>query len=69
MSERPDHNKPFPDDHKHHGLPEVAPHAPNPYEEDDFAANGAPDRAGEIPRKRDDSSDDKDDPYDTDGKH
>ncbi|QCR35989.1 hypothetical protein [Nissabacter sp. SGAir0207] len=63
MSERPDHNAPFPDDHENHGLPEDAPHVPNPYEEDDIPVNTPPDEEGEIPRKRDDSDDDKEDPY------
>ncbi|MBS0967424.1 hypothetical protein CYR40_09175 [Chimaeribacter arupi] len=61
MSEHPDHNAPFPN--KHHGLPEDAPNSPNPYEEDDLA-----NKEGEIPRKRDDSSDDKEDPYESDSK-
>ena len=51
MSEHPDHNAPFPN--KHHGLPEDAPSSPNPYEEDDLV-----NKEGEIPRKRDDSTDD-----------
>lgn len=65
MSERPDHNKPFPDDNKYHGLPEDAPHSPNPYEEDDMAhgEDGGTQPEGEIPRKRDDSNDDQQDPF------
>lgn len=44
------------------GLPESAPDAGNAHEEDDRPGN-APREHGEIPRKRDDSKDDKKDPY------
>ncbi|MCE0489585.1 hypothetical protein LU196_05890 [Pantoea sp. Mb-10] len=47
----------------HKGLPEAAPHANNPYEEDDHPVVDNADPRGEIPRTRDDSEDDKKDPY------
>lgn len=45
------------------GLPEAAPQAGNAYEEDEHTATDRPDEHGEIPRTRDDSEDDKVDPY------
>lgn len=63
MSDRPDHNKPYPDDNEKHGLPEDAPNSPNPYEEDDIGAEDIDNSEGEIPRKRDDSKDDEKDPW------
>jgi len=50
------------------GLPEAAPSAGNAYEEDDHPAKQAPEDQGEIPRTRDDSEDDKSDPYQDKGK-
>ncbi len=47
----------------HKGLPEAAPSAGNAYEEDDHPARDAPGQHGEIPRHRDDSQDDRQDPY------
>lgn len=55
----------------HKGLPEAAPHAGNAYEEhagnayeeDDHPAHDDAREHGEIPRTRDDSQDDKKDPY------
>ncbi len=47
----------------HKGLPENAPHSGNAYEEDDHPAKDAPKDHGEIPRKNDDSQDDKKDPF------
>ncbi|BAN98121.1 hypothetical protein E05_33550 [Plautia stali symbiont] len=47
----------------HKGLPETAPHAGNAYEEDDHPAQDDAREYGEIPRTRDDSQDDKKDPY------
>ena len=48
------------------GLPEAAPNAGNAYEEDEQQmkdVKDAPNEQGEIPRKRDDSKDDKKDPF------
>lgn len=45
------------------GLPEAAPHAGNAYEEDERQVQDAPNKQGEIPRKRDDSKDDEQDPF------
>ncbi|MEX5411581.1 hypothetical protein GV764_02195 [Atlantibacter hermannii] len=45
------------------GLPEVAPNAGNAYEEDERQVKDAPNKQGEIPRKRDDSEDDEKDPF------
>ncbi|MEM6160082.1 hypothetical protein AAH446_05910 [Erwinia sp. P6884] len=50
------------------GLPEAAPEAGNAYEEDEMSvkehpAKENPDEHGEVPRTRDDSQDDKVDPY------
>ncbi|MEZ3414437.1 hypothetical protein HP563_05170 [Pantoea dispersa] len=47
----------------HKGLPEAAPHAGNAYEEDDHPAQDDAREHGEIPRTRDESQDDKKDPY------
>ncbi|NEG63859.1 hypothetical protein GQQ23_16115 [Pantoea agglomerans] len=44
-------------------LPEAAPNAGNAYEEDDHPATDAPKDHGEVPRKNDNSQDDKKDPY------
>ncbi|MCT4703742.1 hypothetical protein MUA02_17965 [Enterobacteriaceae bacterium H20N1] len=44
------------------GLPESAPNVSNAYEEDDRPSK-EPGKHGEIPRKRDDSEDDKKGPY------
>lgn len=56
------------EERKHEGevsksLPESAPHVGNAYEEDDHPATDAPKDHGEVPRKNDDSQDDKKDPY------
>ncbi|WP_165463034.1 hypothetical protein [Atlantibacter sp.] len=45
------------------GLPEAAPNAGNAYEEDELQVQDAPNKQGEIPRKRDDHDDDKKDPF------
>ncbi len=45
------------------GLPEAAPNAGNAWEEDEHQVNDAPNKQGEIPRKRDDSEDDEKDPF------
>ena len=50
------------------GLPEVAPDASNAHEEDDHPIRDEPGKHGEIPRTRDDSEDDKKDPYKDTGK-
>lgn len=46
------------------GLPEAAPNAGNAYEEDELQMQDAPNKQGEIPRKRDDHEDDEKDPFD-----
>jgi len=56
------------EERKHEGdvsksLPEAAPHVGNAYEEDDHPATDAPKDHGEVPRKNDDSQDDKKDPF------
>ncbi|WP_147198372.1 hypothetical protein AAGQ96_12015 [Pantoea sp. MBD-2R] len=66
MSEKKANEKRKEEGDVHKGLPEAAPSAGNPYEEDDHPAKDAPDQHGEIPRHRDDSEDDKQDPYEKD---
>ncbi|MBE5252862.1 MAG: hypothetical protein QRY16_09705 [Enterobacterales bacterium endosymbiont of Blomia tropicalis] len=56
------------EERKHEGdvrksAPEAVPQAGDMYEEDDHPATDAPKDHGEIPRKNDDSEDDKKDPY------
>lgn len=62
MTDQSKHKKPLANDNQHHGLPEDAPHSPNPHEDDDVSTPD-PDTQGEVPRKRDDSGDAEDGPF------
>ena len=57
MSEKEVNEKRKEEGDAYKGLPEAAPSAGNPYEEDDHPARDNPGEQGEIPRHRDDSQD------------